>query len=91
MKRLLIVATLALTMVSCTEQERAKALGGTAVVELPAGEKLVNVTWKDESDLWYLTRKMSPSDSAEIYTFQQDKGQLLSITGNGTVIIKETR
>lgn len=91
MKKLFVVAALALVMVSCTDNQRAKSFGGTYSVDLPAGEKLVNVTWKGESDLWYLTRKMSVKDSAETYTFKQDKGSVLNITGNGEVILKESK
>lgn len=91
MKKLFVVAALALVMVSCTENQRAKSFGGTYSVDLPAGEKLVNVTWKGESDLWYLTRKMTVKDSAETYTFKQDKGSVLNITGNGEVILKESK
>lgn len=91
MKNLFVVAALALVMVSCTGNQRAKSFGGTYSVELPAGEKLINVTWKTESDLWYLTRKMTSKDSAETYSFKQDKGSLLNVTGNGEVIIKESK
>ena len=91
MKKLFVVAALALVMVSCTENQRAKSFGGTYYVDLPAGEKLVNVTWKSESDLWYLTRKMTVKDSAETYTFKQDKGSVLNLTGNGEVILKESK
>ena len=63
MKKLFVVAALALVMVSCTDQQRAKSFGGTSTVELPSGEKLVNVTWKGEADLWYLTRKMTVKDT----------------------------
>lgn len=91
MKKLFVVAALALIMVSCTDNQRAKSFGGTYSVELPAGEKLVNVTWKTEADLWYLTRKMTVKDTAETYTFKQDKGSLLNVMGNGEVIIKESK
>ena len=91
MKRFLILATLALTIASCTDQEMAKDFGGTATVNLPAGEKLVNVTWKGEADIWYLTRKMNVKDSAETYTFRQEKGALFNLSGDGQVIIKETK
>lgn len=43
---LLIVASLA--VFGCTQQQRAKNLGGTAVVELPPGQKLVVATWKND-------------------------------------------
>ena len=91
MKRFLILASLALTLASCTVQQRAKSFGGTAVIELPAGEKLVNVTWKGEADIWYLTRPMGVKDSVETYTFRQEKGAVFNLTGDGEVIIKETK
>ena len=91
MKRFLILASLALTLTSCTDQQMAKDFGGTATVNLPTGEKLVNVTWKGEADIWYLTRKMNVKDSAETYTFRQEKGTVLDFTGDGVVIIKETK
>lgn len=91
MKRFLILATLALTLASCTDQQMAKDWGGTSTVNLPAGEKLVNVTWKGEADIWYLTRPMNAKDSVETYTFRQEKGSVFNLTGDGVVIIKETK
>ena len=91
MKRFLILALLALAITSCTDQEMAKDFGGTATVNLPAGEKLVNVTWKGEADIWYLTRKMNVKNSAETYTFRQEKGAMFNLSGDGQVIIKETK
>jgi hypothetical protein len=91
MKRFLILALLALTLASCTDQQMAKDFGGSATVNLPAGEKLVNVTWKGPYDIWYLTRKMTEKDSAETYTFRQEKGSVFDLTGDGQVIIKETK
>lgn len=38
-------------------------------VNVPKGQKVVNCTWKDD-DFWYLTRPMSPKDSAEILKFE---------------------
>ena len=60
MKKILLsaIAVLALTA-SCTENARVKTFGGTGVINLPAGQKLVNITWK-ETQVWYLTRKMKP-------------------------------
>lgn len=37
-------------------------------LELPANQKLVMITWKDDS-LWYLTKPMTEEDVAETYTF----------------------
>jgi hypothetical protein len=71
----------------CTEQQRAKNLGGSTTVTLPAGKKLVCVTWK-EANLWYLTRDMRPDEKAETYEFKEssDYGVL-----QGAVTIKEQK
>jgi hypothetical protein len=71
----------------CTQQERAKNYGGTAVEVLPAQRKLINVTWKDDH-LWYLTRPMVSNDVAETYEFKESSSYGLL---NGTVVIKETK
>lgn len=59
-------------MTSCTENTRAKTFGGTAKIELPKGKKLVNITWKDDGQLWYLTRDMKTDEIAESYSFQEN-------------------
>lgn len=33
---------------SCTKNQRVKNWGGSATIELPANQKLVTVTWKEE-------------------------------------------
>lgn len=67
---LLLIIVISTMVFSCTENTRAKTFGGTATIVLPKGEKLINATWKD-TNLWYLTRKRSPSESIESYTFQE--------------------
>ena len=86
-----IILLIILGATSCTDNQRAKSFGGTSTINLPAGEKLVTVTWKGEADIWYLTRPMKSTDSAETYYFHQDKGAVLNITGNGEVILKESK
>lgn len=71
----------------CTANQRAKSFGGNAKVNLPAGQKLVTVTWKDD-DLWYLTRVMTEGDKAETYTFQEESSWGLM---EGTVTIIEKK
>jgi len=83
---LMIVVSLAL-MTSCTQNSRAKNFGGKASLNLPAGQKLVVVTWKDDN-LWYLTRPMNENDVPETYTFQEESSWGLM---EGTYTIKETR
>ena len=87
MKTKLIGALFALLILSsCTGQERAKGFGGTAEVELPSKQKLVNVTWK-ETNLWYLTRPMREGEKAETLTLQESSNYGVI---EGKVIFKET-
>jgi len=53
-------------MSRCTEQERAKKIGGTAKIELESDKKLVVVTWRN-ANLWILTRPFRPGEFAETY------------------------
>lgn len=72
---------------SCTEKERARSFGGTTDVVLPAGQKLVTVTWK-EASLWYLTRPMHEGEVPELYTFREDSPYGMQ---QGTVHLQEKR
>ena len=70
--RLFTVLILALAFLGgCTERQRAKSWGGSMTVELPCGQKLYDLTWKN-SDLWYATRAMRESEVAETYTFAEE-------------------
>lgn len=71
----------------CTEQTIAREWGGTYEIELPKGEKLIEVTWKD-ANLFYLTRPMHDDEYPETYKFQEDSEWGV---WEGTVIIKESR
>lgn len=84
---LVLITLIIVLLCSCTKNSRVKHFGGTATIELPAGQKLIHCTWKD-SNLWYLTRPMSPKDSVETYTFQE-KSNLGMV--EGTYIIKERK
>tara|TARA_R110000737_G_scaffold345715_2_gene374584 strand:- start:4284 stop:4589 length:306 start_codon:yes stop_codon:yes gene_type:complete len=85
MKTLLTLIALTLFSTSCTENQRAKSFGGEATVEVEAGQKLFDITWKDE-DLWYATRPMREGETAETITFQEQSSFGLL---EGTVIFKE--
>lgn len=60
-----------LLMNSCTDNIRAKKFGGEMTINLEPGQKLINVTWKD-SDLWVLTRKMTSTETPEVFTFVEN-------------------
>jgi len=71
MKKLILLLSISLSLFSCTENSRVKNFGGEGVLNLPKGQKLVNVTWK-ETQLWYLTRPMHNNETAETYQFQEE-------------------
>lgn len=84
---ILITAIIAICLTGCTEQDMAKEWGGTYTMDLPKGEKLMEVTWKD-TDLWYLTRPMRDDEEPETYTFREDSEFGI---WEGTVIIVESK
>ncbi len=72
---------------SCTENQRAKQFGGTASIELPANQKLITATWKDDN-LWLLTRTMRSDETVENYVFTEESSFGV---WEGSYIIKERR
>jgi hypothetical protein len=87
MKKILTLALMATVFASCTQNQRAKSFGGTANVNLEANRKLVTVTWKDDQ-VWYLTREMKSTDTAETYNFQEESSWGVL---EGTVVIVESK
>ena len=71
MKKVLLSLVLLVSLVSCTENQRVKSFGGTGTIKLPKGEKLINVTWKEEH-LWTVSRPMREGEVAETYKFHED-------------------
>lgn len=90
MKKVFIIL-LGVSVSSCTDNQKAKRFGGTIDYNITSNRKLVNVTWKDENDLWVLTRPMKPEDSIDTLIFQQNKGSILSLYGNGSIRFIEHR
>lgn len=84
MKQILTIIA-AIILSSCTAQERAKNWGGEAVVDLPKGQKLISVTWK-ETQLWYLTRPAREGEKPETFLFQEDSNYGVL---EGRVVFKE--
>lgn len=66
----------------------ARNYGGSMTLELPKGQKLEEITWKDDSALWYLTRPMRDDEQPETHTFKADTE--LGVF-EGTVTIIESR
>lgn len=72
------------TLYGCTENTRARVYGGTQTIELEPGKRLVNVTWKEGSDLWILTKV----DTTKPTTYQFQEKSNMGVW-EGKVIIKE--
>jgi len=83
MKQLIALLALTVTLFSCTDNQRARSFGGVETVELKAGERLVNVTWKQD-DLWVLTKQDTTRPST--YTFQEKSSYGVL---EGTIVIEE--
>ena len=63
MKKIAALITAMIALASCTENQMAKDFGGNLEIHLPKNERLVEATWKNDGDLWYLTE---PMDSAYV-------------------------
>lgn len=85
MKKIVIGMVLILSMIGCTQNQKAKSFGGTATITLEKGKKLEVVTWKGE-ELWYLVRDRKEGEEIETYEFIEDSSFGLL---EGKVIIKE--
>ncbi|HWY34503.1 MAG TPA: hypothetical protein VNX68_07645 [Nitrosopumilaceae archaeon] len=83
----LLVCIVIVAFTSCTSNERARNYGGSETVTLDAGQKVVNVTWK-EDDMWILTRPMRAEEVAETCKFQEKSSYGIM---NGTITIVETK
>ena len=87
MRKLLLGLVVGIGLVSCTENSRVKTFGGTGDINLPKGQKLVNVTWKGEQ-VWYLSRPFHKDEEAEVYRFQEESSWGVV---EGTYYIHETK
>lgn len=67
---LFCIATIVLS--SCTSNTRARNWGGNKTIELPKGKRLIEVTWKDNSSLWYLTEDMDSTYVPKTKYFQEE-------------------
>ena len=64
MKKLILLFCAALALSSCTENMKVKSFGGTSTIEIPAVQKFVLATWKDEN-LWITTKVRTSADSVK--------------------------
>ena len=86
-KIIILLITISICLCSCNEQIRTRVYGGEMTINLPAGQELMMVTWKD-NDLFYLTRPMA-SDYVPVTKVFQERSPLGVI--RTTVYFKESR
>ena len=79
MKRLAL-AVVALAVVSCTDNVRARHFGGTEEIKLKPNEVVLNVTWKSD-EMWICTKDTT---TGVVYFREKSSWGMLE----GTVIIK---
>jgi len=85
-KKAIAILTMTIMLTGCHEATR--NYGGSMTLELPKGQKLEEITWKDDSALWYLTRPMREDEQPETHTFKADTEWGVF---EGTVTIIESR
>lgn len=83
---MLTAFTLSILMCGC--HGTTKNFGGTMTIELEPGRKLEEITWKDDSDLWILSRPFREGEEPETHTFQADTEWGVF---EGTVVIVESK
>ena len=83
MKKLLL-AFFGMTLLSCTENNRARNWGGNETIQLDAGIRLITTTFKG-NDLWLLTKKDTTIPS--VYHFKE-KSNFGVMEGEVTIIEK---
>lgn len=85
MKKVFIAMLLTISLSSC--QWATRAAGGNTTIKLPAGQRLVEATWKNNS-LWYLTEPMPADYQPQTKLFQESSN--IGVL-EGTVTFIETR
>ncbi len=88
MKKILfiLIACVSMSLMSC-EQAITRRYGGNMTVNLNAGERLVEVTWKENS-VWYLVEPMDSNYEPKTKVFKENS--MLGIA-EGSITFIETR
>lgn len=78
---------LLLALISCTENQRSRAFGGTMEVRAPCDQSVFDVTWKGEN-LWYATQQAREGWVPETKSFKEHSSYGVI---QGEVVIIESR
>lgn len=90
-KRIVLLLMIFSSMIffgGCTPNTLTKEFGGKMIVELEPGNKLEEITWKDDANLWILTRPMREDEKAETHTFYESS-EFHVFEGEITIIERE--
>ncbi len=76
-----------LLLLSCTDNQRAKVLGGSMAVQVPCDQQVFDVTWKGES-LWYATQPAPAGWTPQTKRFIENSSYGMI---QGEVVLTESR
>ena len=86
MKKILFILFSVLCLTSC-DQYITREFGGTTQIELEPGEKLVEVTWKGDGDLWYLVEPMDSNYTPKTKVFKESSN--LGVVSGKVIFIEK--
>ena len=55
MKKLILLSLVVVSLMSCTDNQRARSFGGTEIIKLEPNEEFINITWKQDN-LWIIVK-----------------------------------
>lgn len=84
---IVIVLVTVITLNSC-DQVITRKYGGTTTIKLEPGEKLIEATWKEDGNVWYLVEPMDSDYVPKTKTFKESSAMGVM---EGKVIFIETR
>ena len=87
MKKILFIVFTVFCLCSC-DQYMSREFGGNTTIKLEPGEKLVEVTWKGDADLWYLVEPMDSDYTPKTKVFKESSMYGVS---SGKVTFVESR
>lgn len=74
MKKIFSIATCiaaGIVFLASCENTVARNFGGKVTINVPNGEKVVEATWKDDDNIWYLTEPMDSTYNPTVKHFRE--------------------
>ena len=86
MKKIIFILMTFFCLTSC-DQYITREFGGTTKIKLEPGEKLVEVTWKGDGDLWYLVEPMDSDYTPKTKVFKESSN--LGVVSGKVIFIEK--